>query len=122
MQADASSLLRVRMPQVVSPFIDPTTSKKIVFLYEKDPSQMCDSFDPEVRNCALATSSLLRLVCACLIASFCMLSQELPAAVGGRKKLVPVAEAAAAYRANTPVSSKPNGIVAGANGTLQFAR
>ncbi len=36
------------MLQVVSPFIDPTTSKKIVFLYEKDPSQMCDSFNPEV--------------------------------------------------------------------------
>ena len=50
--------------------------------------------------------------------------------MGGKKKLVPVAEAAAAYRAsagmtassNTTASSKPNGIVAGANGTLQFAR
>ena len=35
---------------MVSPFIDPVTSKKIVFLYEKDPSQMCDSFKPEVRT------------------------------------------------------------------------
>ena len=38
------------MLQVVSPFIDPTTSKKIVFLYEKDPSQMCETFEPEVRR------------------------------------------------------------------------
>ncbi len=36
--------------QVVSPFIDPVTSKKIVFLYEKDPSQMRDSFNAEVRT------------------------------------------------------------------------
>ena len=36
--------------QVVSPFIDPVTSKKIVFLYEKDPSQMRDSFNSEVRT------------------------------------------------------------------------
>lgn len=35
--------------QVVSPFIDAATTKKIIFLYESEPKEMIDSFDHEVR-------------------------------------------------------------------------
>ena len=37
------------MPQVVSPFIDAATAKKIIFIYATDPKDMLDSFEHEVR-------------------------------------------------------------------------
>ena len=105
---------------------------QIVFLYEKDATEMINSFDPEARPVTGACRSKHSWL-ACSRREICSrhnrlpAAQELPVAVGGKKILVPIAEATAMHKAAPvvkaalPNSHQTNGGFVSENGTMRFA-